>query len=213
MSDHVYVYGIIDAANGDLSIDEEGISGGTVDTVERDGLAAVTSPVDTTSPERTDEAIERHDAVLRAVMNGDDGDGRTIVPMQFGMAFVDEARLQTVLAGATPAFERALSELDGAVELGVKVIRTNGAGSPSLAETARAMDDHLDPIADERVDGDRFSELLLANRSYLVAREHRDDFGEAVGALEETLGGGVEIQYTGPWPPYNFVDIRVGADG
>lgn len=205
--DHVYVYGVV--GDADRSIDERGIDDGELYAIESDGLAAIASPIDTTEPERSEERVRQHDEVLRSALeNG----GGAIVPMQFGMAFESEAAVRNVLEGGREAFERTLDEIGDAVELGVKVVITEPMGQvPTPDEIDEQLAELLDPIAVDHVENDRFSDRLLANRSYLVAESDREAFNEAVADLEEAIDDDLVVQYTGPWPPYSFVDIRVGA--
>lgn len=49
------------------------------------------------------------------------------------------------------------------------------------------------------------------NRSYLIDRDERAAFDEAVDAVTDDYGDVLTVQYTGPWPPYNFVDIEIGT--
>ena len=51
-------------------------------------------------------------------------------------------------------------------------------------------------------------EKMILNAAFLVARDAEEDFDErvrAIGARYEHLN----FRYTGPWPPYNFVNIRL----
>lgn len=202
--DHLYVYGIVE--DEELELDVEGVGGAEqVYTVTTGGLSAVVSDIDTTDPERTTEAMEAHDGVLKAVL-----EDRTVVPMSFGMAFKDERTLRNVLGGGKRAFRKALDEIEGTVELGVKVVSEADADlrrDPVRAETR----DRLEPIAVDVVGNDLFSDRLLVNDAYLVERDDREAFDHAVGDLEQELDG-VVVQYTGPFAPYNFVDIHVGAE-
>jgi len=202
--DHLYVYGIV--ADEELELDVEGVGGAErIYTVTTGGLSAVVSDIDTTDPERTTEAMEAHDRVLKAVL-----EDRTVVPMSFGMAFKDERTLRNVLGGGKRAFRKALDEVEGTVELGVKLVGDADADlrRDPVREEAR---DRLEPIAVDVVGNDLFSDRLLVNDSYLVDRDDRVAFDEAVGALEQDLDG-VVVQYTGPFAPYNFVDIHIGAE-
>jgi len=202
--DHLYVYGIVE--DEELELDVEGVGGAErIYTVTTGGLSAVVSDIDTTDPERTTEAMEAHDGVLKAVL-----EDRTVVPMSFGMAFKDERTLRNVLGGGKRAFRKALDEVEGTVELGVKLVGDADADlrRDPVREEAR---DRLEPIAVDVVGNDLFSDRLLVNDSYLVDRDDRVAFDEAVGALEQDLDG-VVVQYTGPFAPYNFVDIRIGAE-
>ncbi|HMB49288.1 MAG TPA: GvpL/GvpF family gas vesicle protein [Natronoarchaeum rubrum] len=202
--DHLYVYGIVEDEK--LELDVGGVGGAErIYTVTTGGLSAVVSDIDTTDPERTTEAMEAHDGVLKAVL-----EDRTVVPMSFGMAFKDERTLRNVLGGGKRAFRKALDEVEGTVELGVKLVGDADADlrRDPVREEAR---DRLEPIAVDVVGNDLFSDRLLVNDSYLVDRDDRVAFDEAVGALEQDLDG-VVVQYTGPFAPYNFVDIHIGAE-
>jgi hypothetical protein len=208
MSDHIYAYGIVEQSDEPPDPDVAGVGGATVDTIDCAGLSVLVSPIDTTDPDRSDEAVETHNEVLRAVLES----GETVVPMQFGMAFESEATLRCVVEGAEAAFRDALAELAGTVELGLKVL-----GPDADAAQPSALDDEalgqLSGIAVDEADHDRFSDRLALNRAYLVEREQRAAFDDAVDGLEATLGDGWHVKYTGPWPPYSFVDIRIAAGG
>jgi hypothetical protein len=206
---HVYAYGIVPEEDFELSV--EGVGGAErVYTVGYGPLSAVVSEIGTTDPERTDEAVEAHNDVLQSVLEYDGG--RTVVPMGFGMAFKDTRTLKGVLRGGSRAFRKALSEVEGTVELGVKLVSTDDDG-PSRTEVAAVADDTLGGIALDEVEQDLFSDRLLLNRAYLVERADRDAFDDAVDELEAAYDGDLLVQYTGPWAPYNFVDIEIGAEG
>jgi gas vesicle protein GvpL/GvpF len=50
---------------------------------------------------------------------------------------------------------------------------------------------------------------MLFNGAYLV--EDRARFEEALAALaEDYRESGIELELTGPWPPYNFVPSELG---
>lgn len=204
-----YVYGVVEAGDGvDREIDAVG-GADRIYTIEHSRLGAVVSDIDTTDPERTDEDARRHDDVLREVM---DGGERTVVPMQFGMVFDNDRALKNVLRGARPAFRRALSDVEGRVELGLKLVREEGAEVNDDA-VRDAVDDELEELAADSVEEGLFSDRLVVNRSYLVDRENREAFDEAIGRLEGEFeeGGDLLVQYTGPFAPYSFVDVHVGA--
>ncbi|RCG17324.1 hypothetical protein DTL70_27510 [Streptomyces diacarni] len=69
-----------------------------------------------------------------------------------------------------------------------------------LAVASRRLRSH-----DTAVTGGRGAQLL--NAAYLVAEGRRDEVAEAVGAVRERPEcRGVEVELTGPWVPYSFVD-------
>jgi hypothetical protein len=131
--------------------------------------------------------------------------------MSFGMAFKSERTLKGVIRGARRAFRKALNDVEGTVELGVKVVDT-GADAPR-SEVRAGVDERLSELAVEETDDDLFSDRLVLNRSYLVERDRRAAFDDAIDEVEAEYGDGVTVQYTGPWAPYNFVDIQIGAEG
>jgi hypothetical protein len=54
----------------------------------------------------------------------------------------------------------------------------------------------------------RDAEMFL-NGAYLVPAAKEDEFRRVVAALESELGpSGIAYEVTGPWPPYNFVEVE-----
>lgn len=209
MSSNIYTYGIIE--QGSLNIDESGVNGSKpIRTVDYRSLSAVVSDIDTMDPERTDENATAHDEVLRAVLlsNG----GRTVVPMRFGMVFKSERMLKNVLRNGRVAFRRSLNDLDGMVELGVKLVTKADANvdRPAVVEDVATR---LGSVADTEAANDLYSDRLVFNRSYLVERDEQTAFDDAVSAIDNDYGDTLHVQYNGPWAPYNFVDIEIGAEG
>lgn len=66
----------------------------------------------------------------------------------------------------------------------------------------------LDKIAVRSAVGRLFSDRLVLNRSFLVNRNDIDKFSAEIDKLREKYPN-LKIKFTGPWPPYNFVDIRI----
>lgn len=207
MGNNLYTYGIVEQE--DVKLDVTGVAGASdVHTVDYGSLSAVVSDIDTTEPERTDEAVTRHNDVLQRVLEYDGG--RTVVPMSFGMAFKSARTLKGVLRGAQRALRSTLNDIDGTVELGVKVISAGGSGE--MDQPAQAdMIERLSEKSINETDNDLFTDRLLLNKSYLVDRDRRDEFDDIIDEIQAG-NDDLTIQYTGPWPPYNFVDIRIGAD-
>lgn len=77
-----------------------------------------------------------------------------------------------------------------------------------------AQADMIERLSEKSInetDNDLFTDRLLVNKSYLVDRDRRDEFDDIIDEIQAG-NDDLTIQYTGPWPPYNFVDIRIGAD-
>jgi len=50
---------------------------------------------------------------------------------------------------------------------------------------------------------------MIMNAAFLVARESSDAFDAKVHDIGKKYEGRLSFRYTGPWPPYNFVTIRL----
>jgi hypothetical protein len=59
-----------------------------------------------------------------------------------------------------------------------------------------------------KVIGDR----MIMNAAFLVEREKSDLFDKKVQEIGRRYEGKLKFTYTGPWPPYNFVTIRLQLD-
>ncbi|WP_273836797.1 GvpL/GvpF family gas vesicle protein [Halococcus sp. PRR34] len=205
-STHLYTYGITDDG---VEFETEGVGDATrVYTVEHGSLAAIVSDSETMEPDRSDENLRAHDDVLQELLYRDGG--RTVVPMQFGMVFKNARALKGVLRGGRRAFRKALNDVEGHVELGLKILADEGATVDREAIVA-AVQERLDPVSDGEAENGLFSDRLVLNRSYLVERDDRAAFDEAVDAIIDEYGETFTVQYTGPWAPYSFVDIEIGA--
>ncbi|MGG3470584.1 GvpL/GvpF family gas vesicle protein [Neobacillus pocheonensis] len=53
----------------------------------------------------------------------------------------------------------------------------------------------------------------LLNAAFLVDRDKEEAFDQRVNDLYELWKDKVDFKYTGPWPAYNFVDIRLRIEG
>ena len=208
MSSNLYTYGVIE--NESVEIDETGVNGAPVRTVEYRSLAAVVSEIDELEPERTDDNATAHDEVLRAVLQSDGG--RTIVPMQFGMVFKTENALKNILRNGRVAFRRSLNDLDGMVELGVKLVTKDDTSvdRPAVVEDVATR---LREVTDTEAGNELYSDRLVFNRSYLVERDSQTAVDDAVAEIRDDYEADLHVQYNGPWAPYNFVDIEIGAEG
>lgn len=204
-----YVYGIVESG-ADVEFETDAVGGADeVYTVSHRRYQAVVSDIDTTDPEETDEDAKRHDEVLREIMERTNG--YPIIPMQFGMAFETNRALKNVIRGARPAFRRAIRDIEGRIELGLKLVTEEDADVDREA-VQETVADALEPLAAQSVENDHFSDRLVLNRSYLVEEDEREPFDDAVAELEDHPDlEDVMVQYTGPFAPYSFVDVKIGA--
>jgi hypothetical protein len=50
---------------------------------------------------------------------------------------------------------------------------------------------------------------MIMNAAFLVARSKQELFDQKVHEIGLRYEGKLSFKYTGPWPPYNFVTIRL----
>ncbi|MGQ0561914.1 MAG: GvpL/GvpF family gas vesicle protein [Gemmatimonadota bacterium] len=79
------------------------------------------------------------------------------------------------------------------------------------AANTYVMDIHesLKPVAVASRSNKPIGDRMIMNAAYLVDRSREQDFDEAVKALSRKYEDVLSFKYTGPWPPYNFVNIKL----
>ena len=50
---------------------------------------------------------------------------------------------------------------------------------------------------------------MIMSAAFLVEREHEADFDQKIKEIAARYEGKLSFKYSGPWPPYNFVHIRL----
>ena len=73
----------------------------------------------------------------------------------------------------------------------------------------RDIYDHLRDAAIASRTSKVIGEKMIMNAAFLVARDKSDDFDAKVHEIGKRYEGKLSFRYTGPWPPYNFVTIRL----
>ncbi|MEW6275027.1 MAG: GvpL/GvpF family gas vesicle protein [Bacillota bacterium] len=56
---------------------------------------------------------------------------------------------------------------------------------------------------------DPITEKMVLNAAFLINKDREAEFDQAVNNLYERFKNRLVFKYTGPWPPYNFVDIKI----
>lgn len=93
------------------------------------------------------------------------------------------------------------------IELGQLFAETLEDFQDDTAETVAAG---LQAVGKVRINEPRSEEEVI-NIAVLIPREQMESFTQAVEQLAPDLDENIELQVTGPWPPYNFVDLRIEA--
>jgi hypothetical protein len=58
-------------------------------------------------------------------------------------------------------------------------------------------------------DNKPIGDKMIMNAAFLIEREREAEFDAAVNRIAKRFGDRLNFKYTGPWPPYNFVNIRL----
>jgi hypothetical protein len=77
------------------------------------------------------------------------------------------------------------------------------------SEYVRQIYDGLRGVCVASRDNKPIGDKMIMNAAFLVERDHEAEFDAAVNAVAQKMGDRLSFKYTGPWPPYNFVNIRL----
>ncbi len=58
-------------------------------------------------------------------------------------------------------------------------------------------------------DNQPIGDKMIMNAAFLVERHREAEFDQVVNKIARKYGKRLKFKYTGPWPPYNFVNIRL----
>ncbi len=81
--------------------------------------------------------------------------------------------------------------------------------SEKSAEYVREVYDRLRDSAIASRPNKLIGDKMILNAAFLVERENAPTFDRQVQEIAQRFEGKLTFRYTGPWPPYNFVNIRL----
>ena len=203
----LYVYCIV-RAGAPLRLDVAGLDERSpVYAIELQDLAAVVSEVPSGTRDPSRANLLAHERVNGAVLRE-----RTVIPMSFGTVFRSRADVEELLRSAHDTFADVLEKLHDKFEFGLKVsLRPEHGGEADEARAQQQVDEVLQRLRDVCVAsrcsptiGDR----MILNAAFLVERRREAAFDQRVQAIAAEHDE-LTFRYTGPWPPYNFVAIRL----
>ena len=58
-------------------------------------------------------------------------------------------------------------------------------------------------------DNKPIGDKMIMNAAFLIQKAREAEFDAAVNKVAQKFGERLNFKYTGPWPPYNFVNIRL----
>lgn len=204
MSDGLYVYCIIRSNDEKKSFGNMGFCGNEIYTLDYRDFSPVVSIAPVKKYEANEEEVEIHKNIVQLVMKD-----HSVIPVAYGMVFKNRKLITVAMSAGYKAIKKAMEAIDNKIELGVKVIMPKEAVLGGKKEECR-LDymENLKKIAHDSKELKLFSERLVLNASFLVAQDRINEFSGEVENLTKKYDY-LKTQYSGPWPPYNFVDIHV----
>jgi hypothetical protein len=225
-SEGKYVYCIIRSEEtlhfGPLGL---GAEPADVHTVHYRDIAAVVSNTPMVVQDPTRENVLAHQRVNETVMQK-----HTVIPMSFGTVFKTDDDIMELLRSAYDAFSDVLNKMQEKFEFGLKVLwdrdqiireieeddedirrlKTEISSQKGSTYFARmqygrlALRDVSVASRSNKPIGDR----MIMNAAFLVSREKEQAFDARVKEIGQQYDK-LTFKYTGPWPPYNFLNIRL----
>ncbi|SED74268.1 Gas vesicle synthesis protein GvpL/GvpF [Amycolatopsis tolypomycina] len=180
------------------------------------------------------ELAREHDAVVRAVFRSE-----PVLPLRFGTVLDGEAAARRLLEAGYDQARDCLDEVAGHREWGVRVRHTEPAATTrpdaagltgtqylvrrrerlraiqrareDVAGTAGRLEEALRRHAADSVERAR-PHGVLVNTAYLVETGREAAFhAEVEWFARELSAAGATVETSGPWPPYSFTDLELGA--
>ncbi|WP_241680325.1 GvpL/GvpF family gas vesicle protein [Metabacillus mangrovi] len=184
------------------------------------------------------ENLLLHQKVITFLME----EREAVFPFSFGHIVQSVKQAESLLKRLYPELQHMLPSLRGRIEVGLKVIGKKEwllqkleqavlpIQSPSYKERikqgelaerfflslrnqfAESIHQKLHQAAEDSKQNGMLTETMLLNGSYLIKREQEGSFDELVAELYERFKDQADFIYTGPWPPYNFVQLHLKAE-
>ena len=204
MSSALELFGVALLDGGNLGLQRDGI-----EVVSVRDLGALVTPASYHRMEPEDRDFDRHAGVLEGVAKH-----HPVAPAPVGTVFKGRDTIVRWLELHYHALHEALTFLDGRMVVRVHVVRREtklpGIGSDLAAAAAdvfkmlRTQAAAVVPLKTEYLTG------IVLSGAFLVERERLDSFTSAVAEAGQNHHQ-LDVQLTGPWPPYDFVRLDLGG--
>lgn len=204
-----YFYGVILCSEG-KSFGHIGMNCDEVHTIPYRDIAAAVSDLPMKDYEINEDNTRRHVEVLRQIM-----ERYAVIPVEFGTTIKNERILKHLLTKSYDPTRKCLKLVGNMVELGVKAVLNSDVGFDDSEKRKECMSDilgTLNTVAKQSVTGNLFTDRLILNSSFLVNKGDVDAFSDKMASMQEKYPV-LRLLYSGPWPPHNFVYIKIGIQG
>jgi hypothetical protein len=136
--------------------------------------------------------------------------------IEFGLKVLwDRDRVISKLEQSDEEIRRLKEEITGNAQSSTYFARmqlgrlVEGALEGRANEYVMDIHESLKPVAVASRSNKPIGDRMIMNAAYLVNRAREQEFDEAVKALSRKYEDLLSFKYTGPWPPYNFVNIKL----
>jgi hypothetical protein len=202
------LFGVAELENGLTESLPEGTS-----VVQHRGLGAIVEPAAYSGPKLEDADLERYAAVVNEAFKL-----ATILPAPPGTIFKSHGTLAHWLELHYFTLTDAMGVVEGNVAARVSIgagarVKENEAEKSFQAlgaEALRLLRGHAAATVVIPVTDNDAKEGVVARASFLVASEKWDSF-QSVVSQESRRQPALDVQLTGPWPPYDFVRMQFGG--
>lgn len=144
----------------------------------------------------------RHHEVHRALLRGD------VVPAPVGVVFQSDEEVAAFLAASYGSLRAALARVKGRWEFRLHVTIVDTAFAPSKAlDLATHIYAELRRVSAAALTLHHGAGRVLS-AAFLVDRAASEPFRDRADHLSR-LNSALELDLTGPWPPYDFVQMKV----
>jgi hypothetical protein len=200
-----YVYCII-RSDRQREFGAIGIGGGQrVYTVAFHDLAAVVSDTPIVIYDPTRENVLAHEFVNETVMKE-----HTVIPMSFGTVFRSEDDVSELLRSTYQAFSDVLEKMQDKIEFGLKVLWDREKVIANIERENDEIRRLKDEISRHTASSTYFARMQLGRLiDSALDRAQEQAFDERVKETSRKYEELLTFKYSGPWPPYNFVNIKL----
>lgn len=171
-------------------------------------LGAIVRPAPYARVEMSDNELDDYQQVVESVF-----ERHTIIPAPFGTVFRSRDQLTRWIELHYAALSDGMHLIDGRCEMRVHlkktVVKGGAVKETDLAAIATDTFRALRTSATAGVHLRNADVHTTHSIAFLVDRSHWQDFSALVVTQGKLLEG-VEIERSGPWPPYDFVHMDLG---
>ncbi|MBM7623259.1 GvpL/GvpF family gas vesicle protein [Sporohalobacter salinus] len=227
-----YLYGISKFNTNKLI---KGIEGEEVKGINYSNFYVLYSDVKKSKYKAKLTQLQEHNRVLDFLIQD-----YVVLPFAFGTVVKNKKIIDKFVEANTDEINKLLEDYKGKVEVGLKICSKleqetkrnkieKGTGKSymmklyndyqkrkklikNIKQRIKPLTDSLNKNCDKHTSEYMESPPLIFNASYLIKENKFDFFKEKINEFKATAKDDVIYKFSGPWAPYNFVNLKGGGD-